>query len=98
MPKNKGFFDIRPPKTAGNCRRRVGQMCRRAGLGDEPRRVLEELSRIRLVDVVLRTRDGQEIRRRCVTRPDDHQSILLHRLGLTLPQYLPVTDEETNDV
>jgi glycosyltransferase involved in cell wall biosynthesis len=23
MPKNKGFFDIRPPKTAGNCRRRV---------------------------------------------------------------------------
>jgi hypothetical protein len=23
MPKNKGLFDIRPPKTAGNCRRRV---------------------------------------------------------------------------
>ena len=76
----------------------LGQMCRRAGLGDEPRRVLDELSRIRLVDVVLRTRDGQEIRRRCVTRPDDHQAILLHRLGLTLPEYLPVTDEEMNAV
>ena len=76
----------------------LGQMCRRAGLGDEPRRVLAELSRIRLVDVVLRTRDGQEIRRRCVTRPDDHQEILLHRLGLTLPEYLLVADEDTNGV
>ncbi len=75
----------------------LGQMCRRAGLGDEPRRVLEELSRIRLVDVVLRTRDGQEIRRRCVTRPDEHQAILLHRLGLTLPEYLPVTDEDKDN-
>ena len=74
----------------------LGQMCRRAGLGDEPRRVLDDLSRIRLVDVVLQTRDGREIRRRCVTRPDDHQTILLHHLGLTLPEYLPVTDETVN--
>lgn len=76
----------------------LGQMCKQAGLGDEPRRVLDELSRIRLVDVVLQTRDGREIRRRCVTRPDEHQGILLHRLGLTLPEYLPVTDEKTNEV
>ena len=76
--------------------RTLGQMCKRAGLGDEPRRVLEELSRIRLVDVVLRTRGGQEIRRRCAPRPDDPQAILLHRLGLALPEYLPVTDEKTN--
>jgi transposase len=76
----------------------LGQMCRRAGLGDEPRKVLEELSRIRLVDVVLQTRRGQEIRRRCITRPDDHQAILLHRLGLTLPESLPVTDERMNGV
>ena len=76
----------------------LGQMCKRAGLGDEPRRVLDELSRIRLVDVVLRTRDGREIRRRCVTRPDDHQAILLHRLGLTLPESLPVTDEKMNSM
>lgn len=70
------------------------QMCRRAGLGDEGRRVLDELSRIRLVDVVLPTRDGTEIRRRCVTRPDEHQGILLHRLGLNLPSSLPVTDKK----
>jgi hypothetical protein len=74
------------------------EMCRHAGLGDEPRRVLAELSRIKLVDVVLPTRDGTEIRRRCVTRPDEHQAILLHRLGLALPQSLPVTDEKMNGV
>src|SRR5882672_707895 len=36
----------------------LGQLCRQAGLGDEPRRVLDELAEIRLVDVVLPTRDG----------------------------------------
>jgi len=76
----------------------LGQMCRTAGLGDEPRRVLDELSRIRLVDVVLPTREGREIHRRCVTRPDEHQAILLHRLGLTLPECLPVTDKKMNAV
>ena len=76
----------------------LGQMCRQAGLGDEPRRVLAELSRIRLVDVVLPTRSGPEIRRRCVTRPDDHQAILLQRLGLTLPSHLPVTSDEPHEL
>jgi len=70
------------------------QMCRRAGLGDEPRRVLDELGRIKLVDVVLPTREGTEIRRRCVTRPDDHQAILLQQPGLVLPSNLPLTDEK----
>jgi transposase len=72
----------------------LGLMCKRAGLGDEPRRVLDELSRIKVVDVVLQTRGGTEIRRRCVTRPDDHQAILLQHLGLNLPEYLPLTDEK----
>jgi len=75
-----------------------GQMCRQAGLGDEPRRVLSELGRIKLVDVVMPTRDGTEIRRRCVTRPDSHQAILLQRLGLNLPSHLPVTDKKTNEM
>ena len=56
--------------------------------------MLEELGRIKVVDVVVPTRDGTEIRRRCVTRPDEHQGILLHRLGLNLPSNLPVTDEK----
>jgi len=76
----------------------LGQMCQRAGLGDEPRRVLEELGRIRLVDVVLPTRDGTDIRKRCVTRPDDHQSILLHQLGLNLPASLALADEKLTAV
>lgn len=59
--------------------------CAQAGLGDEPRRVFEELGKIQLVDVVLPTRDGREIRRRCVTHPTDHQAILLGRLHLNLP-------------
>jgi transposase len=67
------------------------QMTRAAGLGDEPRRIFEELGKIRLVDVVLPTRDKNiEIRRRCVARPTDHQAILLDRLGLRLPRQLKV--------
>lgn len=61
------------------------QVCQAAGLGSEARRVLEELSEIRLVDVVLPTRQGIDIRNRCVTKPSDHQKILLDRLGLRLP-------------
>lgn len=63
----------------------LGQLCRKAGFGDEPRRVLEELAELRIVDVVLCTRDGQEIRQRCVTQPTDHQKILLQHLDLELP-------------
>ena len=63
----------------------LGQLCSRAGLGDEPRRVLSELSEICSMDVVLPTRTGPEIRTRCVSRPSDHQQILLEKLGLNLP-------------
>jgi len=76
----------------------VGRTCREKGLGDEPRRVIDELSQIRLVDVVLPTRNGKEIRRRCVTNPTDHQAILLQRLGLNLPGRWPVTDRKTQGV
>ena len=65
--------------------RSLGERCRAAGLGNEPRRVLNELSRIRVVDVVLPTRRGIEIRKRCITRPTEHQAILLDRLDLHLP-------------
>jgi transposase len=62
------------------------QMVHAAGLGDEPRRILDELSKITMVDVVLPTRCGAEIRRRCITQPTEHQAILLSRLGLRLPR------------
>jgi transposase len=69
----------------------LSQRCQRAGLGHEPRRVFEELGKIQLVDVILPTRQGTEIRRRCVTQPTDHQAILLAHLKLNLPT-LPLTD------
>jgi transposase len=71
----------------------LGQLCHPAGLGDEPRRVLEELRKLQVVDVVMPTREGVEIRRRCIARPTEHQAILLQRLGLTLPSSLDITDE-----
>ncbi len=40
----------------------LAAFCQRAGLGDEPRRVLKELEEIRVVDVVLPTRKGIEIK------------------------------------
>lgn len=63
----------------------LAALCQQAGLGDEPRRVLEELSQIRSIDVILPTKSGIDIRKRCITKPTDHQSILLHHLGLNLP-------------
>jgi transposase len=62
--------------------------CQRAGLGDEPRKVLDELSRIKIVDVALPTRGGPILHQQLISRPTDHQAILLHRLGLTLPSRL----------
>lgn len=70
----------------------LGQMCAVAGLGDEPRKVLDEIARIQAVDVILPTRSGVEIRKRCVSRPNEHQSILLYKLGLELPRSLELTD------
>jgi transposase len=64
----------------------LGQMCERTGLGSEPRRVLSELAELRMVDVVLPTRSGVEIRKRCITKPTDHQQILLDHLNLRLPK------------
>jgi len=63
----------------------LGQMSHMAGLGNEPRKVFEELSEISMVDVTLPTRNGITIRKRCVSQPTEHQAILLQRLGLRLP-------------
>jgi len=63
----------------------LGQICLRAGLGQEPRRVFDELGKIQLVDVILPTRQGTEIRKRCITRPSEHQAILLQHLRHYLP-------------
>jgi len=69
-------------------------LCQAAGLGNDPRRVLDELSELRSVDVVLPTSAGAQIRKRCITKPTDHQAILLHRLALTLPAHLKMFELE----
>lgn len=66
----------------------LAQTCRAAGLGDEPRKVFEEISKVGLVEIALPTRTGVTIRKRCVSRPTEHQAILLQRLGLRLPATL----------
>ena len=50
--------------------------------------VFEALSEITLVDVVLPTRSGTGIRKRCISQPTEHQKILLQRLGLNFPMAL----------
>jgi transposase len=70
----------------------LARMCEQAGLGQEPRKVFDELRQIQMVDVILPTRSGVEIRKRCISRPSEHQAILLDRLGLRLPQSLAQTN------
>jgi len=62
----------------------------RAGLGDSPRTLLTEFSRISAADIVLPLADAsrRELRIRCVVRPDRSQTLLLQRLGLKLPERL----------
>ncbi len=66
------------------------QWQRKAGLGNSPRTILEEIGRIQSTDVVLPLADAssREIRIRCVVRPDKAQAMLLDRLGLRLPDRL----------
>jgi len=76
----------------------LGQWCKQSGLGDEPRKVLDELKQVSVVDVVMQTSCGRQLRKRCVTRPSNHQSQLLSRLKTRLPTALapwPCSEEIT---
>jgi transposase len=64
----------------------------RAGLGNSPRTVLEELARIQSHDVVMLTPTHGYIRLRCVTRPDPAQAALLDRLGIVLPKRMRLAE------
>jgi len=66
----------------------------RAGLGNSPRTVLEELARIQSHDVVLPSATHSQIRLRCVTQPDAAQSALLDRLGVVLPKRMRIAEHE----
>jgi transposase len=66
----------------------------RAGLGNSPRTILEELARIQSHDVVLPTAAHGRIRLRCVTQPDPAQAALLDRLGIVLPKRMRLAEHE----
>jgi transposase len=66
----------------------------RAGLGNSPRTILEELARIQSHDVVLPTTTRDQIRLRCVTQPDPAQAALLDRLGIILPKRMRIAERE----
>src|SRR6202163_4218141 len=65
----------------------------RAGLGNSPRTILEELARIQSHDVVLPTAAHGQIRLRCVTQPDPAQAALLNRLGIVLPKRMRLAEQ-----
>jgi transposase len=69
-----------------------------AGLGDAPRTVVESFAEIKSGDVTLRARrqtcgPERHIMLRCVTEPDEAQSVLLDRLGVSLPRRLRRLDD-----
>ena len=66
----------------------LGQMCKRAGLGNESRKVFDEIAQIKVVDVILTTKQGATITKRCISQPTRAQSVLLQKLNLHLPQYM----------
>jgi transposase len=66
----------------------------RAGLGNSPRTILDELARIQSHDVVLPTAIHGEIRLRCVTHPDPAQAALLDRLGIAMPKRMRISEPE----
>src|ERR1700704_4042725 len=65
----------------------------RAGLGNSPRIILEELKRIQSQDVVLPTAAHGQIRLRCVTQPDPAQAALFNRLGIVLPKRMRLAEQ-----
>ena len=70
----------------------LGQMCKEAGLGNEPRKVFDEIAQIKVVDVVMPTKSGVAIRKRCIAQPTKPQAVLLQQLRLALPQRIGVQE------
>lgn len=64
--------------------RTLEQWMKACGLGTAPRKLIEELREIRSLDLLLPARD-KTIRLRVVSTPPKELKVLLHRLGLLLP-------------
>lgn len=66
--------------------RTLSQWMQGAGIGNSPRKLIEELANIHSMDVVLPLREGPELRLRCVSQPEKSQQILLDRLKIYPPK------------
>lgn len=62
-----------------------------------PAKALALLSTLHSADIVLPTTDRREIRLRRITKPDSQQQLLLHQLGITLPERLSFDAECSGD-
>ena len=62
----------------------------RAGLGDSPRTILEELGHIQSGDIMLPTTTGERIRLRSIVSPEKAPRIILQRLGIELPKRMRI--------
>jgi hypothetical protein len=62
-----------------------------------PARALAMLSTLHSADIILPTTDGRKIRLRRVTTPDRDQQMLLHQLGIVLPDRLSFDAECSGD-
>jgi hypothetical protein len=65
--------------------RTLQQWMNGCGLGDAPRKLLEQMAEVHSMDIVLPTATDTDIRLRTVSRPETHLAILLQKLGLPLP-------------
>lgn len=66
--------------------RTLSQWMQAAGIGNSPRKLIEELANIRSMDVVLPVANGPELKLRCVSQPEKAQQILLDRLKIYPPK------------
>ena len=67
----------------------LARWCHAVGLGDEPRKGVHRPPRpFASSTSCSRLAPVTEFRKRCVSRPTEHQAILLQRLGLSLPTHL----------
>ena len=66
-------------------RRSLALWMERSGLGTAPNKLLEEMRQIHSLDVILTAKSETEIRLRVVSTPEESTRVLLHRLGIRLP-------------
>ena len=64
----------------------------RAGLGDSPRTIMEELGNIHSGDIMLPTTTGERIRLRSIVTPEKAQKLILQRLGIDVPRRMRIPD------